>query len=68
MRVLKAVEEVNEAQKSILFKKLQKHFGDDLAGKTVAMWGLSFKPETDDMREAPALVLIDKITKAGVLG
>ena len=65
MRVLKAVEEVNEAQKSILFKKLQKHFGDDLAGKTVAMWGLSFKPETDDMREAPALVLIDKITKAG---
>lgn len=65
MRVLKAVEEVNEAQKSILFKKLQKHFGDDLTGKTVAMWGLSFKPETDDMREAPALVLIDKITKAG---
>lgn len=65
MRVLKAVEEVNEAQKSILFKKLQKHFGDDLAGKTVALWGLSFKPETDDMREAPALVLIDKITKAG---
>lgn len=67
MRVLKAVEEVNEAQKSILFKKLQKHFGDDLAGKTVAMWGLSFKPETDDMREAPALVLIDKITKAGAM-
>ena len=65
MRVLKAVEEVNEAQKSILFKKLQKHFGDDLTGKTVAMWGLSFKPETDDMREAPALVLIDKITEAG---
>lgn len=65
MRVLKAVEEVNEKQKSILFKKLQKHFGDDLTGKTVAMWGLSFKPETDDMREAPALVLIDKITKAG---
>ena len=65
MRVLKAVEEVNEVQKSILFKKLQKHFGDDLTGKTVVMWGLSFKPETDDMREAPALVLIDKITKAG---
>lgn len=65
MRVLKAVEAVNEDQKSILFRKLLRHYGGDLKGKTVAMWGLSFKPETDDMREAPALVLIDKITKAG---
>ena len=65
MRVLKAVEEVNERQKSILFDKLLKHFNGDISGKTIAMWGLAFKPETDDMREAPALVLIEKLTKAG---
>ena len=65
MRVLKAVEEVNENQKSILFEKLQKHFNGNLQGKTIALWGLSFKPETDDMREAPALILIDNLLRAG---
>lgn len=65
MQVLKAVEAVNERQKSILFEKLSRHYNGDLSGKTIAMWGLSFKPETDDMREAPALVLIDRLTAAG---
>lgn len=64
MKVLRAVEDVNERQKSILFDKLERHFSGNIAGKTVAMWGLSFKPETDDMREAPALVLIDKLVAA----
>lgn len=65
MRVLKAVEEVNNEQKSILYKKLEKHFNGNLKGKTIALWGLSFKPETDDMREAPSLILIDMLLKAG---
>ena len=65
MRVLKAVEEVNEQQKEVLFNKLMKHFNNDIKGKTIAVWGLAFKPETDDMREAPSLVLIDKIIAAG---
>ena len=65
MRVLKMVEDVNESQKDILFRKLQKYYHNDLKGKTIAMWGLAFKPETDDMREAPALVLIEKLLAAG---
>ncbi len=65
LRVLKAVEEVNDDQKSVLFNKVMKYFNGQLKDKTIAMWGLSFKPETDDMREAPALVLIEKFLQAG---
>lgn len=68
MEVLKAVERVNEKQKSILFEKLQKAFdGQSLKGKTIAMWGLSFKPETDDMRESTALVMINLLLEAGCI-
>ena len=67
MQVLKAVEAVNERQKGILFEKLSRHYSGDLAGKTIALWGLSFKPETDDMREAPSLVIIDRLLKAGCI-
>ncbi len=65
MRVLQAVDEVNESQKSILFDKLSAYYDNDLQGRTIAMWGLSFKPETDDMREAPSLVLIERLAAAG---
>ncbi|RZJ20271.1 MAG: UDP-glucose/GDP-mannose dehydrogenase family protein [Acinetobacter sp.] len=65
MRILKAVDEVNDDQKFVLFKKIDKHFNGDLKGKTFGMWGLSFKPNTDDMREAPSLILIDELLKAG---
>ena len=65
MKVLEAVEEVNEKQKGILFDKLSRHFGGDLSGRTIALWGLAFKPETDDMREAPALTLIGLLLEHG---
>jgi len=65
MRVLKAVEEVNEQQKSVLYRKLQRYYHGDLCGKTVALWGLAFKAETDDMREATSLITITLLLKAG---
>ncbi len=65
LRVLKSVEDVNNDQKSVLFNKLNKYFNNKLKGKTIALWGLSFKPQTDDMREAPALTIIQKLLEAG---
>jgi len=65
LKVLKAVEEVNEKQKNILFEKFVNYYKGDVKGRKVALWGLAFKPETDDMRDAPSLVLIDSLLKAG---
>ena len=65
MRVLKAVEEVNEQQKSVLFRKLNQYYAGDLKGKTIAVWGLAFKAETDDMREATSLVTIQHLLETG---
>ena len=66
MSVIKAVEEVNNRQKTILFRKFNQWFNGDVKGRTVAVWGLSFKPETDDMRDAPSLTLIESLLNAGV--
>ncbi|MBO4655253.1 MAG: UDP-glucose/GDP-mannose dehydrogenase family protein [Bacteroidales bacterium] len=63
LEILKSVENVNERQKSVLFNKLRRYYHGQLAGKTIALLGLSFKPNTDDMREAPSLVLIDKLVR-----
>ena len=63
LEILKSVEKVNDKQKSVLFEKLMKYFNGNLEGKTITLWGLSFKPNTDDMREAPALVIIEKLLK-----
>ncbi|WP_294672693.1 UDP-glucose/GDP-mannose dehydrogenase family protein [uncultured Fluviicola sp.] len=63
--ILKAVMSVNESQKTILFPKMKNFFRGDLSGKKIALWGLAFKPDTDDIREAPALYMIEELTKAG---
>lgn len=65
LRLLKAVEAINNDQKALLFNKISKHFSGNLVGKTVAVWGLSFKPQTDDMREAPSEVIIKKLLNEG---
>jgi len=66
-KILKAVEEVNAIQKLHLVPKIKKYFGDDLTGKKFALWGLAFKPNTDDIREAPALDLVDALVSAGAV-
>ena len=63
--ILDSVIEVNEKQKTILFPKMEAHFKGDLKGKKIALWGLAFKPDTDDIREAPALYMIEKLLSAG---
>jgi len=64
-KIVKAVEDVNASQKFVLFEKVRKHFHNDLAGRTFAIWGLAFKPRTDDMREAPSIYIINALLKAG---
>ncbi len=64
-RMMEAVDAVNEAQKAVMFQKIQQYFHGEISNKTIALWGLAFKPRTDDIREAPALVLIDSLLKAG---
>ena len=65
LKVLTAVEEANERQKRVLVDKVVARFGNDLKGRRFAIWGLAFKPNTDDMREAPSLVIIDELTQRG---
>ncbi len=67
LRVLQSVEDVNNDQKLVLYHKIEKKFNGDLKGKTIAIWGLSFKPGTDDMREAPSLVIIEKLVEKGAV-
>lgn len=65
LQILTAVEQVNEAQKLLLYEKARAYYKNKLTGKVIALWGLSFKPETDDMREAPSLVIIDRLLQDG---
>src|SRR6186997_514148 len=64
-KILKAVDQVNEFQKRVLIKKIETHFGNSLKGKTIAIWGLAFKPKTDDMREAPAIPIVEALLAKG---
>ena len=66
LRLLQAVEEINNSQKEVLFNKLEKRWRNNMQGKTVAIWGLAFKPNTDDIREAPAFVIMEKLLSAGI--
>src|SRR5262249_35105840 len=66
LRLMESVDQVNTAQKLVLVNKVRKHFGSAIKGTTIAVWGLAFKPRTDDIREAPALTLIDELQKDGV--
>ena len=65
MSLLRAVEQINDRQKEVPFEKLRTHFGEELPERTIALWGLSFKPDTDDIREAPSLTLIEQLLAAG---
>ena len=65
LRILTAVDDVNDDQKKVIVHKIEKHFGNNIAGKTFAVWGLAFKPNTDDMREAPSLIIIDALLRKG---
>ncbi len=65
LRILSAVDDVNNDQKKVIVTKIHNHFGNDISGKTFAVWGLAFKPNTDDMREAPALIIIDALLQGG---
>jgi len=67
LRILKAVEDVNNDQKLVIFNKINNYFKGDLTDKTIALWGLSFKPQTDDMREAPSLIIVEKLLEAGAI-
>ncbi len=65
LKILQAVEDVNDRQKQLIVTRIKRHFGDQLKNKTIALWGLAFKPQTDDMREAPALVIIEQLLAEG---
>jgi UDPglucose 6-dehydrogenase len=67
LEIVQAVEKVNERQKEVIFHKIEAYFGNKLKGKTFGIWGLSFKPNTDDIREAPSLRIIDKLLEAGAI-
>ena len=65
LNVIKAVEKANEYQKNVIFNKINKHFNNNLKNKIIGIWGLSFKPKTDDIREASSIILIEKLLQAG---